>query len=63
MRDFPTDPMRQHSRFIAALCDDMASGHFSLKGGKAERVMEICRQINETPREAGCSNKAPASNQ
>ena len=59
MRDFPTDPMRQHRRFMAALCDDMMDGHFSLKGGKAERVMEICRQIN---RSSGSAQKAPESN-
>jgi hypothetical protein len=46
MKNWPTDPMRQHNRFIAALCDDFAGGHFSLLGGKAERVAEISRQVN-----------------
>lgn len=60
MKDWPTDPIRQHNRLIAALCDDwLTTGVLSLDGPGATRVAEINRQIN---REAGGSNKAPASN-
>jgi hypothetical protein len=64
MKDFPTDPMRQHARFFAAFCDDLSD--MCLNGGTgtphADRVMEITRQINSTPREAGSAQEAPARN-
>lgn len=47
MRDWPTDPMRQHNRFIQAVCDDLIeTGKLSLFGPKASRVSEINRQVN-----------------
>jgi hypothetical protein len=53
MRDFPTDPMRQHNRFVAAFCDDLFD--MCMKGGtgtpRADRIMEISRQLNR--KEAG----------
>jgi hypothetical protein len=63
MRDFPTDPMRQHDLLIAAICDDLL-GRWVDGGSKtpnADRVMEISRQINST-REPERSNKAPGRN-
>jgi hypothetical protein len=48
MKPFPTDPMRQHNRMIAAFCDDLFDA--CTKGTKgtprADRVAEISRQIN-----------------
>ena len=49
MKPWPTDPMRQHNRLIAALCDDMASGIFSLDGPNVSRVVEINRQVRHLP--------------
>jgi hypothetical protein len=44
--NFPTDPLRQHNRFIAAMCDDLLeTGKLSLDGPKASRVAEISRQL------------------
>ena len=57
MRDWPTDPVRQHNRLIAALCEDMASGIFSLDGPNVSRVAEINRQFNST-RDSWTAQKA-----
>jgi hypothetical protein len=48
MRDFPTDPIRQHNRMIAAFCDDLWDGWAKGTSGtpKMDRVLEIARQIN-----------------
>ena len=58
MKNWPTDPIRQHDRLIAALCEDMANGIFSLDGPNVSRVAEISRQINST-REPGAANNRP----
>jgi hypothetical protein len=48
VRKWPTDPMRQHNRFIAAFCDDLFD--ICVNGGtgtpNADRVAEISKQIN-----------------
>ena len=50
MKDWPTDPMRQHRRFIAAFCDDLFD--MCINGGagtpSADRVCEISRQVNKS---------------
>ena len=57
--NFPTDPMRQNDRLIEALCADwQAAGTVTRDTPRADSVIEISRQL----REAGDSNKAPASN-
>ena len=58
MKNWPADPMRQHDHLIAALCEDMANGIFSLDGPNVRRVFEINRQINQSPREGSDPNKA-----
>ena len=45
MTPFPTDPMAQHQRFMAAFCRDLASGDVSKgKTPQADAVAEIARQ-------------------
>ena len=52
MTPFPTDPMAQHQRFMAAFCRDLASGDVSKgKTPQADAVAEIVRQIR-TPKPA-----------
>jgi hypothetical protein len=57
MKTFPTDPMRQNDRLIAAFCDDLFD--LCVNGGtgtpRADRVVEIMHQLN-TPREPGAGN-------
>lgn len=49
MRDFPTDPLAQHSAFIAALCADWAeAGTVTGATPRADAVLEISKQINST---------------
>jgi hypothetical protein len=60
MHNWPTDPMRQQHRFVAAMCDDLLeTGILSLDGPRATRVAEISRQINRGT--DGC--KAPVGEQ
>lgn len=48
MRDWPSDPMRQHDRFIAAMCSDiLETGIVSLDGPRARIVSEINRQVSK----------------
>ena len=63
MRDFPTDPMRQHDRFVSAFCADLWDQWVNGGTGtpNADRIMEISKQINST-REPERSNKAPGRN-
>lgn len=51
MKPVPTDPMAQHARFIAALCDDFASPDFARDGKtpRADAVVEISRQQRKRP--------------
>ena len=68
MRDFPTDPMAQHSLFMAALCGDMRDLCAGRGTPRSDRIAEIARQTNEIdecggafrtcarPGEAGSSN-------
>lgn len=44
MKSIPTDPMRQHDRFMSAFCDDLLAGDYHAPRAKA--VCEISRQIN-----------------
>jgi predicted flavoprotein YhiN len=46
VKNWPTDPLRQHDRLIRALCDDLLAGHRGLDGPNVTRVSEISRQIN-----------------
>jgi hypothetical protein len=59
MKPFPTDPMRQNDILVAAFCDDLWD--MCLNGGngtpRADRVAEIARQTNESPRESVLPNK------
>lgn len=50
MKDWPTDPMRQHDRFIAAFCDDLFDMVVKGQQGtpRADRVCAINRRINES---------------
>lgn len=57
MKNWPTDPLRQHNRIVAAFCDDLLNGHRSLSGPAVTRVAEINRQVNETHRETVEPNK------
>ena len=63
MRDWPTDPMRQHNRFIAAFCDDLFFGEREMV--RAKRVAEINRQVNLTipPRDSGAAKNRPETDQ
>lgn len=49
MEPFPANPVDQHARFMAALCEDFSSPEF-LRTGRtpnADRVAEIARQTRE----------------
>jgi hypothetical protein len=50
MKSFPTDPMRQHDRFVSAFCDDLWDQWMNGGTGtpNADRIMEISKQINST---------------
>jgi hypothetical protein len=65
MKDFPTDPIRQNNRLIAAFCDDLWD--MCLNGGtgtpRADRICEISRQINEQPRDGSVDSNALPTNQ
>jgi hypothetical protein len=51
--------MRQHDLFIAALCADwLEAGTATRTTPRADRVMEISRQINSSSREARAAEKA-----
>jgi hypothetical protein len=58
VKNWPTDPMRQHNRFVAAFCDDLFD--MCMNGGSktpnADRVMEINRQVNEVQQEREAAN-------
>lgn len=54
MKNWPTDPMRQHNRLIAAFCDDLFFGDRDMT--RSKRVAEINQQINETPSAIPSSN-------
>jgi hypothetical protein len=44
--NFPTDPIRQNDRLIAALCTDwLAAGTITRDTPRADRVIEISRQL------------------
>lgn len=49
MKDWPTDPMRQHDRLIAAFCDDLFDMvvHNTSGTPRADRVCEINRQVSQ----------------
>lgn len=48
MKDWPTDPIRQHNRFVQEVCDDfLETGTLSLFGPRASAAAEISRQVNE----------------
>jgi hypothetical protein len=44
MRNWPTDPMREHAQFMSAFCEDLLAGDYHAPRAKA--VAEISRQIN-----------------
>ena len=44
MKDFPSDPMRQHNLFMAAICEDFAAAEWDTP--RARRILEISRQVN-----------------
>lgn len=50
MKNWPTDPLRQHGLFIAAFCDDLFDR--CVNGGtgtpRANRIAEISRQVNKS---------------
>jgi hypothetical protein len=52
MKSFPTDPMRQNDRLIAAFCDDLfdmvVNRNPQAGTPRADRVAEISRQLNST---------------
>jgi hypothetical protein len=49
MKPLPTDPMAQHTRFIEALCQDWRdAGTVTRITPRADRVMEISKQLNAT---------------
>lgn len=60
MKPFPTDPMRQHTRMIAAFCDDIVAGDCRT-APRAKAVAEISRQINSTAREREAGNSLPVN--
>jgi hypothetical protein len=46
MKQFPTNPMAQHARYIEALCEDWRdAGTVTRITPKADRVLEIARQV------------------
>ena len=51
MKPLPDDPMAQHARFIAALCEDFTSPEF-LRTGKVPRA-EAVMAVAKAQREAG----------
>jgi hypothetical protein len=50
VKSFPTDPLRQNNRLVAAFCDDLFDMVVNGTRGtpNADRVAEIARQINKT---------------
>lgn len=50
MRQFPTEPMAQHARFMEAFCQDLLAGDY--KAPRAKAVCEISRQLRETAEQA-----------
>jgi hypothetical protein len=64
VKDWPTDPMRQHNRFITAFCDDLFNMCVMGTDPKSrERIAEINHQINrQNTRDGGTPNKLPPSN-
>lgn len=49
MRDFPRNLMTQHTLFIEALCADWReAGTVTRNTPRADRIMEISRQLNST---------------
>lgn len=65
MKNWPTDPIAQHNRFISAFCEDLMSICLEGKQGtpRTDRVCEINRQVNSSTRDAVAANNRPATDQ
>jgi hypothetical protein len=63
MKPLPTDPMAQHTRFIEALCQDWRdAGTVTRITPRADRVLEINKQLNAISRETRAAEKAAGHN-
>lgn len=59
--NWPTDPMRQNDRFVAAFCDDLFKMCTTGTDPKSrDRIAEINRQVSIS-RETGAPNKPPVA--
>jgi len=56
VREIPSDPMKEHARFMQAFCEDLLARDYHAPRAKA--VVEITRQTKG----GRVAQKAPASN-